>query len=112
MANFFKGLLRANTANYGDLEGPMTNLKKGRLTLTIEKGKLIAWIVGQDDVELSKDNVKGVELISSHQIIRDLASGGGKTYDVNVYRIEMKNGQVGTLRLLSASEYKVLQFIK
>ena len=57
MAGFFKGLLRANSANYGDLEGPMTNLKSGRLAIAIEKGKCIAWIVGQDDVELSKENV-------------------------------------------------------
>lgn len=112
MAGFFKGLLRANSANYGDLEGPMTNLKSGRLAIAIEKGKCIAWIVGQDDVELSKENVKSVEMISSHQIIRDLSSGGGKPYDVNVYKIEMTNGQVGTLRLLSASEYKVLNLIK
>ena len=112
MAGFFKGMLRANAANYGDLEGPMTNLKKGKLTLTIEKGKCIAWIVGQDDIELSKDNVKAVELISSNVPIRDLASGGGKPCQVNVYKIEMKNGQVGTLRLVSATEYKVLQLIK
>ena len=112
MAGFFKGMLRANAANYGDLEGPMTGLKSGKLTITIEKGKCIAWIVGQPDIELSKANVAKVEMISGGQIIRDLASGGGKTYNVNVYRIEMKNGQVGTLRLLSGSEYKVLMLIK
>ena len=30
MANFFKGMLRANSTNYGDLEGPMTGIKKGK----------------------------------------------------------------------------------
>ena len=66
MAGFFKGLLRANLGNYGDLEGPMTKLKKGKLTITIEKGKCIAWIVGADDIELNRETVKSVELISGN----------------------------------------------
>ena len=112
MAGFFKGLLRANSTLYGDLEGPMTNLKSGRLSISIEKGKCIAWIVGQDDIELSTENVKNVEKLSDNIVISNLASGGGKQYEVNVYKIEMKNGQVGTLRLVSRLEYKVLQLIK
>lgn len=112
MAGFFKCLIRANKANYGDLEGPMTNLKKGKLTISIEKGKCIAWISGKDDIELSTENVKSVSLISSNVPIRDLTSGGGKPCQVNVYKIEMKNGQVGTLRLVTSTEYKVLQLIK
>lgn len=110
--NFLKGILRANSGNYGDLEGPMTNLKSGKLTLAIEKGKCIAWIVNEEDVELSKDNVASVEPISTGIAIKDLTSGGGKDAIVNVYRITLKNGQVGTLRLVANSEYKVLQIIK
>lgn len=112
MANFFKGLLRANGANYGDLEGPMTKLKRGRLTINIEKGKCIAWIVGQDDIELSKENVKKVDLISTNVYVKDLASGGGKENVVNIYKIEMKTGEVGTLRLKAAAANKVLMLIQ
>lgn len=112
MAGFFKGMLRANAANYGDLEGPMTKLKSGKLTLTIEKGAVIAWIVGQDDIELNKTNVKAVDLISSNIMVRDLGSGGGKPWTVNVYRITMADDSVGTLRLVANTEYKVLQLIK
>lgn len=114
MANFFKGILRANKTNYGDLEGPMTGIKRGKMQMPIciEKGKCLAWAVGSDDVELSKDTVKGVELIAGNQVANDITGGQGKRYSINVYKIEMKNGQVGTLRLISGTEYKVLQLIK
>ncbi len=114
MANFLKGMLRANSTNYGDLEGPMTGIKKGKMQMPvcIEKGKCIAWGVGADDVELSKTTVKGVELIASNQIADDISGGQGKKFSINVYKIEMQDGQVGTLRLISGTEYKVLQLIK
>lgn len=114
MANFFKGMLRANSTNYGDLEGPMTGIKKGKMQMPIciEKGKCIAWSVGADDVELSKSTVKGIELIASNQVANDITGGQGQRFSINVYKIEMKNGQVGTLRLISGTEYKVLQLIK
>lgn len=112
MTHFFKGLLRANTANYGDLEGSITQLKKGKLSITVEKGKCLAWTVGKDDIELTKENVKSIEPLSNNILIKDLGSGGGKDYIVNVYKIEMKNGETGIMRLVSGTEYKVLQLIK
>ncbi len=114
MANFFKGILRANKPNYGDLEGPMTGIKKGKMQMPIciEKGKCLAWAVGSPDVELSKDTVKALELISEKQVANDITGGQGKSYQINVYKIEMKDGQVGTLRLISGTEYKVLTLIK
>ena len=114
MANFFKGILRANSTNYGDLEGPMTGVKRGKtqMPICIEKGRCLAWGVGTDDIELSKDTVKGIELIASNQMAKDITGAQGKLCNINVYRITMKDGQVGTLRLLSGTEYKVLQLIK
>ena len=114
MANFFKGMVRANSTNYGDLEGPMTGIKRGKMQMPIciEKGKCLAWAVGANDVELSKETVKSVELVASNQVANDITGGQGKTYNINVYKITMKDGQVGTLRLLSGTEYKVLQLIK
>lgn len=113
MANFFKGMLRLNVfGNYGDLQGPMTNLNKGGFMITIEKGKCIAYIVGQPDIELSRENVQSVQPISKNQKVSDISGCGNKLCDVNIYRIKLKNGQEGTLRLLSGTEYKVLSLIQ
>lgn len=110
---FFKGIIRCNGANYGDLEGgEITKLKRGRLGIAIEKEKVLAWIVRAEDIELSKSNVQSLELISSNVRITDLSGGGGKPYEVNIYRITMKDGAVGTLRLLVGTEHKVLMIIK
>lgn len=112
MANFFAGMLRANSKIYGDLEGEITNLNKGRLTVSIVKGKCIAWIVGQSDIELSKENVASVETISKDVVVTDYPSNHGKAIRSNVYRITLKNGKTGILRLTAGDEYKVLQLIK
>ncbi len=114
MANFFKGMLRANSSNYGDIEGPMTGIKKGKMQMPIciEKGKCLAWAVGADDVELSKDTVKSLEVIAKGQVANDITGGQGKTFSINVYKIVMTDGSVGTLRLISGTEYKVLQLIQ
>lgn len=99
MANFFKGMLRTNTSPCcGDLEGPMTQLKNGRMTVTIEKGKCIAWIVGRDDVELSKQTVKNLEFIGA-EVIRITGNPKQEDCAAAIYKIEMANGDVGTLRL-------------
>lgn len=111
MAGFFKGLLRANSTIYGDLEGPMTGLKSGRLSLTVEGGKCIAWIVGAKDLELSKENVKTLEFVD-HALIDDLCSGGGKKHCVSVYQIRMKDDSIGTLRLVTTGEKEVLDLLK
>lgn len=112
MAGFFKCMWRANTSLCGDLEGSVTKLIKGKLSISIEKGKVIAWISGQDDLELSKENVQSVEPLGNNIVIKDLASGGGKVYKVDAYKIVMKDGKEGVLRLLTGSAYKVLAIIK
>ena len=108
MAGFFKCMLRANTSLCGDIEGPMTKMNKGRLSISVEKGKVIAWAAGTDDIELSKANVQSVNKLASNVMIKDLASGGGKIYKVDVYKIVMKDGKEGILRLLVGAAYKVL----
>jgi hypothetical protein len=112
MAGFFKGLLRANAALYGDVEGSITELKRGKRSITIEKGQVVLWIVGENDIVLTKDDIEALEPISSNQMVKDLASGGGKLYSVNVYNLILKNGRSGIMRLVSGSEYKVLSLIK
>ena len=112
MAGFFKCLIRANTSRCGDLEGEMTGLIKGRLSVSIEKGKVIAWAVGSDDIELSKENVMSIDLVDSDLTISDLSSGGGKVYRVNAYKIVMKDGKQGVLRILTGSAVRVLSLLK
>lgn len=112
MAGFFKCMLRANTSLCGDLEGGMTKLKSGRLSISVEKGKCIAWIVGSDDIELSRDNVESVEMISGNDVVSNVASGGGKVYKVNCYKIVMKDGTEGVLRLMIGSSSKVLALLR
>lgn len=112
MAGCIQGIKRCNLAHYGDLAGPMTNLKSGSLAITIEDNKVIAWIVNAEDIVLSSENVRSVELTVSSVPVSDLSSGGGKTYTVNIYRIEMTDGQVGTLRLKVATANRVLELLK
>ena len=102
--SFWRGLVRVNTSNLGDLEGPMTGLKSGRYSICMEKGKVIAYIVRGEDLELSKENVKSLETVSTN------VSDNGKVF--NIYRIEMTNGQVGTLRLVTNTAHKVLMIIQ
>lgn len=110
MANFFKGMLRTNTAPYcGDLEGPMTGLKNGQMAVTIEKGKCIAWIVGRDDVELSKETVKSITFVESKPV-QFTGSADCTVRQASIYKIEMANGQIGTLRLDTKQEAKVKPF--
>ncbi len=111
MGGCLQSLKRANMANYGDLEGAMTKLKSGKLTIAIEDGKVIAWIMNAGDIVLWKENVASVELSVPGVTITDLGSGGGKTYIVNIYRIVMKNGEEGTLRLIASTANKVLTLI-
>ena len=112
MAGFFKCLLRANSSLCGDLEGEMTGLVKGRLSISVEKGKVVAWAAGADDIILSKEDILSVDLIDSDLTIKDLSSGGGKLYKVNAYKIVMKDGKQGVLRVLTGSAVKVLALIK
>ena len=112
MAGCMEGFKRANLALHGDLEGPMTKLKSGRLSVSIIDGQVVAWVVGAEDVILSKDNVKAVTLSQSGVSVVDLTSGGGKTNIVNVYTIEMTNGDMGILRLKVESATKVLMLLQ
>lgn len=55
---FFKGLLRANAKVLGDIEGPMTNVKSGKMPLSVIEGKLTMWAVGVEDAILNKADVQ------------------------------------------------------
>ena len=113
MANFFKGILRVNfKGNFGDLESQMIKNKDHKMAVTIEKGKCIAWIVGEDDIELSTDSIKKIELVDSDVKVSDMFNGASRVATiVDIYKIEMSNGQVGKLRLIRSTKRRVLALI-
>ena len=111
MANFFKGLARANSKDLcGDLEGSITGIR-GKINVSVEGGRVIAWVVGKPDIDLTKKAVV-FEKITDKVIVRDFASRGGKPVLVNIYHIELSDGKQGVLRLMLANEYKVVTLIK
>lgn len=105
----FNGMSRSKSGIYGDLEGPMTNLESGKMVISIEDEKLIAWTVGRKDVELSTDTVEDI-LLFGRECVTDGACNGTKKI-MSFYFIEMKNGQMGTLRLFKDTEDKALQIL-
>ena len=53
-----------------------------------------------------------IDLVDSDLTISDLSSGGGKVYRVNSYKIVMKDGKQGVLRILTGSAVRVLSLLK
>ena len=98
---FLKGMIRINTINHGDIEGSVTQLLKGKKSISVLKdGSVVAWLVNAVDIVLSKENVQSVELVKKD--VHD----NGKIYDV--YTVSMKNGESGTMRLVKDTAEKVL----
>ncbi len=112
MANFFTQFLKSFIrTKYGDYEC-MVNGRRKRLIVTAEKNQAVAYVVGGDEFPILKSNIASVEQISKRQMVNDLRCYMGKDALVNVYQIQMKNGETAILRLLTASEYKVLTLLK
>ena len=107
---FFKGLKTANAKVLGDIEGPMTNVKSGKMPLSVIEGKLTMWAVGVEDAILNKADVQELAYLST-QNVKDLASGGGKVYTVNTYRIVTAKGS-GVLRAVAGTETELMSFLK
>lgn len=107
---FFKGLLRANTQVLGDIEGPVTSGKSGKMPLSIIDGKLVMWAVGSADKVLSKENVKEISFTKA-ETVNNLASGGGKSVTVNVYSLKTAEG-TNVLRTIAKFDNKVMEFLK
>ena len=70
--------LHANTI-VGEITGPASGLEKGAATVQILDGKLIVWIVGKPDIELSPKTVRNCSLVG------------------NNIQIELNNGRTGTI---------------
>ena len=112
MAGIFKSIIRANWGkNYGD-----TIFPGGKLAVTVEKGKCIAWLMGSKDHELSKSNVKKVELVDTDVTVNDYIDGAHQiTQVVDIYNIEVARADSktfrATLRLIPSTKQKVSELI-
>lgn len=99
-SGFFKQWKRSKGAIYGDIEGPVTKLKRGRMSIAYEDGKFIAFLLGAGEFELSEKNVERLELIEENVSCENIANMFGVKKEIDRYKIVMKDGQVGTLRLV------------
>ena len=59
-----QGIARANSKNLaGFVEGSITHLKKGERQVLVENGKVICFIVGEDDIIIDKSQVQSIECV-------------------------------------------------
>ena len=62
LAGCLEGMKRANSKNLaGWVEGPVAKLKSGKRQVLLEDGKLICFIVGEDDIVITKNDIDTVE---------------------------------------------------
>ena len=104
--SFWRGFARVNSNNLGELWGPVTHLTgAGRMSIHREKsGRIVAYAVGMEDVELTRETVKSIELVETNVSFDGIG-------ECNVYDLEMRDGETGTLRLRITTERWVLEGI-
>ena len=102
MAGCMKGTLRATTGLLGDVEGDISGIEKGsrKNCISVEDGKVIFWVVGMDDKIITAEDITSWKEGPTNVRVRDMASGGGKQYDVDYYEVGFKGGKTGTVRLI------------
>ena len=90
LAGCLEGMKRANSANLaGWVEGPITKLKSGRRQVLLEDGKLICFIVGEEDIVITKNDISSVECVA--QNLQE--NYGNKIMVCNSYAVALKNGE-------------------
>lgn len=106
LAGCLEGMKRANSKNLaGWVEGPVTKLKSGKRQVLLENGKLICFIVGEEDIIITKDLVDSVECVA--QNLRE--HYGNNTIICNSYAVKLKNGEYGTFTIFAgkAAEFTI-----
>ncbi|MBP5343350.1 hypothetical protein J6Y73_05435 [bacterium] len=93
---FFAKLKRANSKDLaGWVEGSITHLKRGARQFSVENGKVVLWIVGEDDIVLEPSQVETFELATT-----DIRKQYGNNIMVcDAYLIVLKNGESGTMTI-------------
>ena len=107
LAGCLEGIKRANSPNLaGWVEGPLTKLKSGKRQVLIENGKVICFIVGEEDIVLTKNDVSSFECVAQSTQI----SEGNKIVSCNTYAVTLKNGEYGSFLIAvgKAGEFMML----
>jgi len=109
LAGCLEGIKRANSPHLvGWVEGPVTKLKGGKRQVLLEDGKLICFVVGSEDIVLTKNDVDTVECVAQNLEIpqRD------KVMVCNSYAVTLKNGEYGTFTIFSGKAAEFIIFLK
>ena len=110
MAGCMQGFKRANGGLFGDILGDIVPEKKR--SVTVENGQVILWAVNAEDIILKKEDIQSFDFLQAKTVVSDIASGGGKQYFVDSYKVVLKDGKSGVLRLMTAKAAQVLAILK
>lgn len=107
LAGCLEGIKRANSRNLaGWVEGPITKLKGGKRQVLLEDGKIICFVVGEEDIVITKNDIGSVECVA--QNLKE--QYGNSTMICNSYAVTLKNGEYGTFTIFAgkAAEFTIL----
>lgn len=107
LAGCLEGMKRANSKNLaGWVGGPVAKLKSGERQVLIEDGKLICFIVGAEDIVITKNDIDSVECVAQN-VPRQYSS---KNIVCNSYAVTLKNGEYGTFTIFAgkAAEFTII----
>lgn len=100
--DFWNGMKRAQH-ECGTIEGTITHLKSGHRSINVENGKVVLWVVGEEDIILQKDDIFQISLLRENIVLK------GVSY--NAYNLTMKNGEQGLMRLKVEKDNTVMPLI-
>lgn len=102
-----QGIARANSRNLaGTVEGSVTHLKSGKRQVLLENGTVICFIVGEEDIVLTKNDVVSLECVAQNLTVKH----GNDVINCNSYAVTFKNGEFGTFNIFvgKAAEFTVI----
>lgn len=109
LAGCLEGMKRANSRNLaGWVEGPVTQLKSGKRQVLLEDGKLICFIVGADDIVITKNDIVTVECVAQNLKMQH----GNQFIVCNSYAVTLKNGEYGTFTIFAGKAAEFTIFTK
>ena len=109
LAGCLEGIKRANSPKLaGWVEGPVTKLKGGNRQVLLEDGKLICFVVGAEDIVITKNDVDTVECVAQNLKLQY----GNNNYICNSYAVTLKNGDYGTFTIFAGKAAEFTIFLK
>jgi len=93
---FFKNTKRANSKDLaGWVDGSITHMKRGFRQFSVENGKTVLWVVGEEDIVIEPNQVESFELAAT-DIKRQL---GNQVMNCDSYTIVLTNGESGVMTI-------------